>query len=97
MAVSQSQYNFIRFTASGDAMATKGLLAGFILTKTALGTVGAVKISSYNKAMHIVPTTFFGSNANPVTVINFPEFGMPIFGGLYVGICSNMNVIAMKR
>jgi hypothetical protein len=96
MAVTQSQYNFVKFAATGDALNFKGLLAGFIITKANATTVGKVRIQNYAKTMEIVPLTTFNSAAQPVTVINFPEFGIPVTG-LHVTVCSNMAVVAMRR
>jgi len=95
MAVTQSQYNFIRFNATGDALNFKGLLAGFILCKTG-ANVGMLRITDFAKGFHIVPTVAFNTNATPITVINFPEFGIPV-PGIHIGLCSNMQIIAMKR
>lgn len=96
MAVTQSQYNFIKFTATGDVLDFKGLLAGFIISKLNQTSLGIVKISNYLSQFELIPQTIFLSAAQPIVVVNFPEFGISV-SGLKMTICSNMTVIAMRR
>jgi len=97
MAVYDTQYSFIRFTANGDALDFKGALAGLILCKTSRTTVGTVRVTDYAKSFHIVPTVVFGSAADPVTPIMFGGDRGMMVPGLHLGICSNMMVIAVRR
>jgi len=96
MAVTQSQYNFIRFAANNDALNFKGLLAGLIICKTSRTTIATVRVRNYASQYDIIPQTVFGSAAQPINVINFPEFGIPV-SGIKTTLCSNCVVIAMRR
>lgn len=96
MAVYDTQYNFIRLTATGDALNFKGCLAGFLLCKTG-ANVGTVRVTDYGKNYHIVPTVSFNTMAEPVTPIMFPGDRGMMIEGLHLGVCSNMTVIAIKR
>lgn len=96
MAVTQSQYNFIRFAANNDALNFKGLLAGFIICKTNRTTVSTFRVRDYASQFDMIPQTSIASAGQPITVVNFPEFGIPV-QGIKTTLCSNCVIIAMRR
>jgi hypothetical protein len=96
MAVTQSQYNFVKFSANGDALNFKGILAGFIISKTAAAGVAGVQIKDYSSAFDIVPPTVIGTNACPIVAIMFAGNGIPV-NGIKTTICSGLTVVAIKR
>ena len=97
MAVTQSQYDFIRFAANADKCAFKGILAGFIITKVAAAGAASVHIKNYGSNYDIVPLTPMAANAGPIIPIMFGERGMPILDGIKTTICSGCIVIAVRR
>jgi hypothetical protein len=96
MAVSQSQYNFIKFSANGDALNFRGILAGFIITKSVSTAKGTIQVANYASQYDVIPLTVLGSACDPIVAVMFGSPGIPVVG-LKAVVCSGVILTAIRR
>ena len=94
MALSQTQTNFIKFGAAGDAVAAtrKLMVAGLVFSKANTTSQITIRVMDGASAFEVIPTTVFASLVTP-PAIWFPRPLM--LAGLKGTTLTNTTMIAV--
>lgn len=99
MAASQTNTNFLKLVAQGDIFTGKMIVAGVLITKTAVNTAAYFKLVNAASTVEYVPLTPVATAAAPVYYIPFAEEGgaHKCWDGVKAANCTGCTIMVYKR